>query len=130
MTKSIKQTMISKWLLVVQEYELVKQKKSKNFTAINEICQVYKVHRQDIRKYYERWIKSGRNIDALLPQKRGPRPGSLKLLSKDEERTIMAIHRRLGASEFEIYHLIKGKFKVHPSVSIILGLTRLCKSVN
>jgi len=119
MTKSIKQAVTSKWLLVVREYELVKQKRSNNFNTVDEICQVYKVHRKDIRKYYERWIKSGRSEESLLPQKRGPKAGSLKMLSKEEERTIMAIHRKLGANEFEIHHLIKGKFKVHPSVSTI-----------
>lgn len=121
MTKSIKSALTSKWLLVVQEYELVKQKKSKNFKKVEEICQAFKVHRKDIRKYYERWIKSGKNIEALLPQKRGPKPGMLKILSKEEERVIIAIHRRLQANEFEIYHLIKDNlhFKVHPSVSTI-----------
>ncbi len=121
MTKSIKSALTSKWLLVVQEYELVKQKRSKNFNKVEQICQAFKVHRKDIRKYYERWIKSGRNTEALLPQKRGPKPGSLKLLTKEEERTIIAIHRRLSANEFEIYHLIKDNlnFRVHPSISTI-----------
>jgi hypothetical protein len=117
MTKSIKQAMTSKWLLVVQEYELVKQKRSQNFKKVEEICQAYKVYRKDIRKYYERWIKSGRNTEALLPQKRGPRPGTLKILSKEEERDIIAIHRRLNANEFEIYHLIK--------ITLILRFIRL-----
>lgn len=119
MTKTIKSALTSKWLLVVQEYELVKQKKSKNFTQIQQICNAFKVHRKDIRKYYERWIKSGKNTDALLPQKRGPKPGTLKLLNKDEERTIISIHRKLAANEFEIFYLIKGYFRVHPSVSTI-----------
>ena len=119
MTKTIKSALTSKWLLVVQEYELVKQKKSKNFTKVQQICSSFKVHRKDIRKYYERWIKSGKNTDALLPQKRGPKPGTLKLLNKDEERTIISIHRKLAANEFEIYYLIKGYFRVHPSVSTI-----------
>ena len=121
MTKFIKDALTSKWLLVVQEYELVKQKKSKNFKTVEQICSAYKVNRKDIRKYYERWIKSGKNNDALLPLKRGPKPGQLKVLSKDEERIIVKIHRRLQANRFEIYHLIKGNqnFKVHPSVSTI-----------
>ena len=54
-----------------------------------------------------------------MPQKRGPKPGQLKMLTKDEERTIIKIHRRFQANEFEIYHLIKGRFRVHPSVSTI-----------
>jgi transposase InsO family protein len=121
MTESIKNALTAKWLLVVQEYELVKQKRSKNFKTVKQICDAYRVHRKDIRKYYERWIKSGKNNDALLPQKRGPKPGQLKILTKDEERTIIKIHRRLQANRFEIYHLIKGNenFKVHPSVSTI-----------
>lgn len=121
MKKSIKLGLTSKWLLVVQEYELVKQKRSKNFKTVEQICQAYKVHRKDIRKYYERWIKSGKNMDALLPQKRGPKPGQLKTLSKEEERTIVKIQRRLQANQFEIFQLIKGNgnFKVAPSVSTI-----------
>ncbi len=121
MTSSIKKGLTAKWLLVVQEYELVKQKKSKNFKTVKQICETFKVHRKDIRKYYDRWIKSGKNIDALLPQKRGPKPGQLKILSKQEERIIVKIHRRLKANRFEIYHLIKGNpnFRVHPSVSTI-----------
>jgi transposase InsO family protein len=124
MTKTIKSALTSKWLLVVQEYELVKQKKSKNFTQVQQICNAFKVHRKDIRKYYERWIKSGKNTDALLPQKRGPKPGTLKLLNKDEERTIISLHRKLAANEFEIYYLIKGYFRVHPSVSTIYRTLR------
>jgi len=121
MTKSIKLGLTSKWLLVVREYELAKQKRSKNFKTVEQICQAYKVHRKDIRKYYERWVKSGKDMEALLPQKRGPKPGQLKTLTKDEERTIVKIHRRLQANQFEIFQLIKGNsnFKVHPSVSTI-----------
>ncbi|MFH0948517.1 MAG: hypothetical protein V1833_05935 [Elusimicrobiota bacterium] len=60
MNKSIKNALTAKWVLVVQEYEQVKQKRSKNFKTVDQICKVYKVHRKDIVKYYERWIKSGR----------------------------------------------------------------------
>jgi hypothetical protein len=67
MTKSIRLGLTSKWLLVVQEYERVRQKKSENFNTVEEICKAYRVHRKDIRKYYERWIKSGKKVDALLP---------------------------------------------------------------
>ncbi len=53
-TKTIKKVMSSKWLLVLNEYELIKQKKSKNFETVNQLCEVFKVHRKDIRKYYDR----------------------------------------------------------------------------
>lgn len=119
MTKTIRTAMTSKWLLVLQEYELVKQKKSSNFETVNQISDVFKVHRKDIRKYYERWVKSGKSLDSLLPRKRGPKPGTLKLLSKEQERVIIGIRRRLAANEYEIQYLIKGYFSVDPSVSTI-----------
>lgn len=119
MIKSLKQALTNKWLLVLKEYELIKNKRSESFKTVQQLCEAFKIHRKDIRKYYERWMKTNKDSDSLLPQKRGPRPGQLKILSKDEERTIIKIHRRLAANEFEIHHLIKGRFKIHPSVSTI-----------
>ena len=119
MKKTEQQLKTSKWLLVVREYEQIRQKQSKNFKTVQQLCLVFKVHRKDVRKYYERWVKGGKSDDSLLPQKRGPRPGQLKILSKEEERAIIKIRRRLQANEFEIFHMIEGKFKVHPSVSTI-----------
>lgn len=119
MKKTEQQLMTSKWLLVVKEYEQIRQKQSKSFKTVEQLCEAFKVHRKDVRKYYERWVKSGKAEESLLPQKRGPRPGQLKVLSKEEERTIIKIRRRLQANEFEIFHMIEGKFKVHPSVSTI-----------
>jgi len=119
MKKTEQQLMTSKWLLVVKEYELIRQRQCTNFKTVEQLCEVFKVHRKDIRKYYERWVKSGKRDESLLPQKRGPRPGQLKILSKEEERSIIKIRRRLQANEFEIFHMIEGKFKVHPSVSTI-----------
>lgn len=121
MTKTTKTALTAKWLLVVKEYELLKQDQSIHFKTVEQLCNVYKVHRKDLRKYYERWIKSGKNMEALLPLKRGPKPGQLKVLSKQEERAIIKIQRRLNANRFEVFHLIKGNpnFKIHPSVSTI-----------
>ena len=63
----------------------------------------------------ERW----KGVEFITSSKRGPKPGQLKILTKDEERPIIKIQRRLNANEHEIYHLIEGFFKVHPSVSTI-----------
>jgi transposase InsO family protein len=119
MNKTEQQLMTSKWLLVVEEYEHIRNKNSKVFKTVEQLCEAFKVHRKDIRKYYERWVKSGKTEESLLPQKRGPRPGQLKVLSKDEERAIIKIRRKLHANEFEIFHMIEGKFKIDPSVSTI-----------
>lgn len=119
MNKTTQQAITNKWLLVLKEYELIRQKKNKNINTVNQLCDIFKVHRKDIRKYYERWLKANKNPASLMPEKRGPKPGQLKILSKDEERTIIKIRRRFQANEFEIYHLIKGHFRIHPSVSTI-----------
>lgn len=119
MTQSTKNILTSKWVLVVQEYELIKTKQSKNFTKIDQLCSAFQVNRKDIQKYYQRWLRLGRSQEALLPQKRGPKPGTTKTLSKEEERTIIKIRRKLNANEFEILELLQGHFNAHPSVSTI-----------
>ncbi len=125
MTKTEKQLMTNKWSLVVGHYEKIKLKSNPSFKTVNELCEAFQVSRKDIRKYYEKWAKAGRDPEALLPQKRGPKPGQLKILTKEEERIIVKIHRRLHANEFEIYHLIEGRFNVHPSVSTIYRTIKL-----
>jgi transposase InsO family protein len=109
----------SKWTTILIEYEKVKSGNSTIFRTVDQLCQAHHVHRKDIRKYYERWIKSGKDRSSLLPHKRGPKAGKHKMLTKDEERIILKIHRRLGANEFEIFHLLKNNFRIHPSVSTI-----------
>jgi transposase InsO family protein len=125
MTKTEKQLMTNKWLLVVDHYEKIKQKNNPSFKTVGDLCEAFQIHRKDIRKYYERWAKAGKDPEALLPKKRGPKPGQLKILSKEEERIIVKIHRRLNANEFEIYHMIEGHFNVHPSVSTIYRTLKL-----
>ena len=119
MTKSMQRALTSKWLLVVTEYERVKAGQSKCFKTVNELCEAYKVNRKDIRKYYERWVKSGKKEEGLLPKKRGPRPGSCRKLTKEEERTIVKIKRRLGTSPFELVEMIKPHIEAPPSVRTI-----------
>jgi hypothetical protein len=99
----------------LRDYEKIKAGDFSVFKTVNELCEVYHIRRKDIRKYYKRWIKSGKDQPALLPLKRGPKPGKYKLLTKKEERIIIEIRRRLGANEFEIFHLLKNKFDLHPS---------------
>jgi len=125
MTKTEKRLLTNKWALVVDHYEKIKQKSNPSFKTVNELCEAFKVTRRDIKNYYSRWASTGKDPEALLPRKPGPRPGQLKILSKEEERIIVKIHRRLNANEFEIYNLIEGHFNVHPSVSTIYRTLKL-----
>ena len=65
MNKTNKQLMTSKWALVVSHYEKINEKKNPSFNNVNELCEAYQVHRKDIRKYYERWAKSGKEPGVL-----------------------------------------------------------------
>lgn len=125
MTKIEKRVLTNKWALVVEHYEKIKQKNNPSFKTVNELCEAFHITRRDIKNYYARWSIAGKDPEALLPKKPGPRPGQLKILSKEEERIIVKIHRRLNANEFEIYNLIEGHFKVHPSVSTIYRTLKL-----
>jgi len=68
--------------------------------------------------------KAGKDPEALLPKKRGPKPGQLKYLARKKNDNCKDT-RRLNANEFEIYHLIEGHFDVHPSVSTIYRTLKL-----
>ena len=50
MTKTQANAITEKWRLVLNEYELIKKKKSKNFSSVTQLCEVFQVHRKDIRK--------------------------------------------------------------------------------
>jgi transposase InsO family protein len=125
MTITEKRLLTNKWALVVDHYEKIKKKTNPSFKTVTELCEAFQVTRRDIKNYYGRWASSGKDPEALLPHKPGPKPGQLKILSKEEERIIVKIHRRLNANEFEIYNLIEGHFNVHPSVSTIYRTLKL-----
>lgn len=125
MTITEKRLLTNKWALVVDHYEKIKKKTNPSFRTVTELCEAFQVTRRDIKNYYGRWASMGKDPEALLPHKPGPKPGQLKILSKEEERIIVKIHRRLNANEFEIYNLIEGHFNVHPSVSTIYRTLKL-----
>ena len=119
MSNTLTRSFTKKWVLILQEYERVKNKKSERFKTVAQLCQFFEIHRKDIRRYYERWIEANRNPESLLPRNPGPRPGQLKLLSKAEERIIMKIQRRFESSGPILHEMIKEHFDVPPSVSTI-----------
>lgn len=119
MTKTQIRGMTSKWKLVVSEYEKVKNGNSKNFKTVKAICEAYQVNRRDIRKYYERWIKAGKTDESLLPQKRGPKEGLYRKLTKEEERYIVKIKRKLDASAYETLELVTPYVEAPPSMRAI-----------
>ena len=119
MSNTLTRNFTKKWVLILQEYERIKNKTSERFKTVKELCEFFEIHRKDIRRYYERWIEAGQNPEALLPRKPGPRAGQLKLLDKEQERIIMKIRRRFEVSGPILHEMIKDHFNVPPSVSTI-----------
>lgn len=119
MSNTLTRNFTNKWVLVLKQYELIKNKQNAQFKTVDELCKFFEIHRKDIRRYYERWIEADRDPKALMPRKPGPRPGQMKLLTKDEERTIMKIRRRFETSGPILHEMIKERFNVPPSVSTI-----------
>ena len=106
MSPSIKKAIISKWLPIVQEYDLIKQKRSRNFKTVKALLSAHHVNKRFMYKYYRRWIASGRKPETLLPQKRGPRIRTRRT-PKPIERQIMKAYRQLGAPSYELVLLFK-----------------------
>ena len=55
----------SKWVTILTEYERIKSGQTALFSTVHELCEAHRIHRKDIRKYYERWIKAMDVLHAL-----------------------------------------------------------------
>ncbi len=106
MKQYMKDVIINKWLPMMEEYEKVKQKKSEYFKRVQDLVKAYKINKKELYKHYRRWIKANKKIEALLPEKRGPRYKSRRTL-KEIERNIIKAYRRLGAPSYELVLLFK-----------------------
>ncbi|MBP7792444.1 MAG: transposase [Candidatus Goldbacteria bacterium] len=106
MTQFMKNVIIKKWLPLMEEYEMVKNKKSEHFRWVYDLVKAYHVNKKDLYKYYKRWIESRKNVESLLPQKRGPRYKSRRTL-KPIERNIMKAYRKLGSPSYELVLMFK-----------------------
>ncbi len=106
MSPYTKKLFAKKWLPILEEYEKVKNKESKYFRKVKDLLSAYRIARRDLYRNYHRWIEANRNIESVLPQKRGPRYKSRRTL-KPIERNIMKAYRKLGAPSYEIVELFR-----------------------
>lgn len=124
MIKSIEKIVTDKWENILREYILVKEKRSKLFKDVKTLCSAHKISRKQLAKYYQRWIESGKNKKELLPRKRGPAAGKHRILNKEEERIIIKIQRKFEAKPLDVWCMIKGTWKVHPSVKTVARILK------
>jgi hypothetical protein len=100
------QIIIKKWLPLLEEYDLVKAKKSEHFTRVKDLLSAYHVTQRDLYKYHRRWVEAGREVNALLPKKRGPRHCPRRT-PKPIERAMMKAYRKIGCNSYEMVLLFK-----------------------
>jgi len=105
--KYSEQVIIKRWMPILKEYERTKAKLiPRQFKFIKDLCQSHHISRKELLRYYRKWGEGGRAPEALLPQRRGPKPGSRRT-PKEIERNIMKAYRRFGSNRYELVLLFK-----------------------
>lgn len=101
------QVIVKRWVPILQEYEKTKARVNpRAFKFVKDLCAAYNISRKELNRYYRKWIAADRSIDALLPKKRGARPGSRRT-PKEVERNIVKAYRRFGSNRYELVMLFK-----------------------
>ena len=98
---------VKRWIPILTEYERTKAKVSgRPFRYVKDLCKAHHVSKKEIGRYYRKWLNGGRKDEALLPQRRGVKPGTRRT-PKEIERNIMKAYRRFGSNRYELVLLFK-----------------------
>lgn len=98
---------VKRWIPILKEYERTKAKVTpRRFKFVKDLCEAHHIHKKELRRYYLKWVEGGKKDEALLPRKRGARPGSRRT-PKEIERNIMKAYRRFGSNRYELVLLFK-----------------------
>lgn len=105
--KHEQQLVIKRWMPILQEYERTKAKVTpRAFKSVKKLCEAHHISPKELRRYYGKWAEAKRDPAALLPDKRGPKPGSRRT-PKEIERNIIKAYRRFGSNRYELVLLFK-----------------------
>lgn len=121
--KTLKKNYIQKYQYLIEEYELVKNKKHPKFKRAMDFYQAHGTCRQTFLKYYARFKESNGNVESFLPQKRGPKYQTRRT-PKDIEKLVLE-QREKGCNRYEINAILKPALKNNtPSPSCIYHILR------
>ena len=70
---TLQRNYLEKYRHLISEYELVKAKKHPKFKYVKQFYLYHHTCPQTFMKYYNRYLQSDQSLEAVLPQKRGPR---------------------------------------------------------
>jgi len=105
--KYSEQIITKRWIPILEDYERTKAKVTpRQFKFVKDLCQAHNISRKELLRYYHKWVEGGRKPEALLPQKRGAKPGSRRT-PKEIERNILKAYRRFGSNRYELVLLFK-----------------------
>src|ERR1700739_2582000 len=110
--RTIERNYLQKWRFLIKEYEEVKAGRSVQFARVGEFYRHHGTCSQTFRKYYNRYLRSGREAD-LLPEGRGPKWKTRRMPAVLEAAVIE--QRRLGLNRYEIYAALRERRGTAPS---------------
>ena len=120
--KTLYRNDVRKWTFLIQESELVKQKRHPTFRFVADFYRFHQTHRQTFFKYDHRFRQSGAE-ETLVPQKRGPKWKSRRVYGSSEQQVLQ--QRRLGVNRYEICQLLAPKLlHLTPSPSTVYRITK------
>lgn len=101
------QVLTQRWIPILTEYEKIKNKVTpRTFRLVKDLYRAHHTSKKEILRYYQKWLEGGKKPEALLPRKRGPKPGSRRT-PKEIERSIIKAYRRFGSNRYELVLLFK-----------------------
>ncbi|MCB9799640.1 MAG: transposase family protein [Candidatus Omnitrophica bacterium] len=101
------QVITKRWIPILREYEKTKRKvPGRQFRFVKDIYTTHHTSKKELLRYYRKWIDGGKKPEALLPEKRGPKPGTRRT-PKEIERNIIKAYRRFGSNRYELVMLFK-----------------------
>lgn len=121
--KTLEKRHIGTMLKNFEEYELIKKGLHSRHRYVKDFFVEKSICSQNFHKYYNRYLLSSRDINQLLPKKRGAKfKEAEELYSKDLLDKIKA-HREKGYNRYEIATILR-KVEITISASTIYRLTR------
>ncbi len=120
--QTIKKNYIQKYRFLIREYQEVKTGSHARYRYVQEFYKAHDLDRRTFRKYYNRYLQSGKEED-LLPRKRGPRWKTRRILPEIEKKVIEQRHN--GLNRYEIVYVLRGDLQEKtPSASGVYQVLR------
>lgn len=121
--QTIEKNYLSNFKNLVEEYEQIKRKEHPRYKYVKYFFKDKKIAHQNFSKYYNRYIQSGRQLESLKPQKRGPKYKTRRISVDCEDRIVQL--RKQGLNKYEIRVTIISEKKLSvPSLTTIYNYAK------